>query len=98
MGEGGGEESARFIPQNRKTKATQSAPRETEREREGEKMSNAGRLVNRRPGRERASEAEESGSEREREWQRMYLSRSQIINRDAVVWIDGGGGRGWGRG
>lgn len=22
----------------------------------------------------------------------MYLSRSQIINRDAVVWIDGEGG------
>lgn len=67
MGEGGGEELARFIPQNRKTKATQSAPRETEREREGEKMSNARRLVNRRPGRERARErrvgVRESGKE-----------------------------------
>lgn len=28
----------------------------------------------------------------------MYLSRSQIINRDAVVWIEREGGtRGWGQ-
>lgn len=48
-----------IILQNRKTKGTESAPRE--RMREG--MSNARRLLNRRPGRERNRESE-SGSER----------------------------------
>lgn len=85
-------EAAQFILQNRKTKATQKA----QRERDGEKMSNARRLLNRRPGRERAREGARDESGSKREWQRMYLSRSQIINRDAVVWIEREGGR-WGR-
>lgn len=55
--EGGG--VAQIILQNRKTKETESAPRE--RMREG--MSNARRLLNRRPGREREGERDESGSE-----------------------------------
>lgn len=82
-------EAAQFILQNRKTKATQKA----QRERDGEKMSNARRLLNRRPGRERAREGARDESGSKREWQRMYLSRSQIINRDAVVWIEREGGK-----
>lgn len=75
----GGGEVAQIILQNRKTKETESTQREG--------MSNARRLLNRSPGRrEREGERNESGSERE--WQWMYLSRSQIINRDSVVWIE----------
>lgn len=64
---GVGGEAARFILQNQKTKATQKARGETEGD--GKKMSNARRLVNRRPGRERGREREmrvgvrESGKE-----------------------------------
>ena len=59
---GGG--GTQIILQNRKTKETESAPRE--RMREG--MSNARRLVNRRPGREREGERNrESQRERGRE-------------------------------
>lgn len=58
-GWGGGCRGTQIILQNRKTKETQSAPRE--RLREG--MSNARRLLNRRPGREGERGARESGSE-----------------------------------
>lgn len=60
----------------------------------------------RKPGRERTRETERgkakwvSESGNERDWQWMYLSRSQIINRDSVVWIErkrGGREREWER-
>lgn len=65
-----------------------------------------GGFPKRKPGRERARErargkakwVSESGNERD--WQWMYLSRSQIINRDSVVWIErkrGGREREWER-
>ncbi len=57
---GGG---TQIILQNRKTKETESAPRE--RMREG--MSNARRLLNRRLGRERDREGEMRMRERERQ-------------------------------
>lgn len=78
----GGEERAQIILQNRKTKETESAPKEGMRE----AMSNARRLLHSKQGKERKRKSK--WSERQREWQRMYLSRSQIINRDSAVWIE----------
>lgn len=49
-------------------------------------MSNTWRLMSGKLGREGKANRVRAGSQRE--WQRMYLSRSQIINRDSVVWIE----------
>lgn len=57
-----------------------------EREREREWVMRGGCWTEDQAEREGDREASESGSERE--WQWMYLSRSQIINRDSVVWIE----------
>lgn len=91
----GGGVHAQIILQNRKTKKTQSAPREREGEREW--VMRGGCRT------EKSGQREEGGRERwewewEREWQWMYLSRSQIINRDSVVWIERKRGGKWGRG